>query len=117
MTDNCIWVDCDDPIDPLFFDVRTARKLWVCGECGDEIKPGYPYEHAHGLYDGVWEDYRTCARCVDVAEGFFQGRIFGGMVEYFLEAHGFDYRDGIPSDFTPCGVAPAVTTLGETTDE
>ncbi len=104
MTDNCVHVDDDgDPFDFVQEDLRHSRKPWKCCECGDDIPVGSLYQHVHGLYDGQWDDYRTCARCVNVAEDFFSGRIFGQMVEYFSETHGFDYRDGIPADFTPCG--------------
>lgn len=106
MADNCIWVDEGDGFDhDTGLAVRTARKPWECCECGDNIPVGAKYEDFWGVYDGQWENYRTCARCAQVAIDFFRGRIFGGMVEYFQEAHGFDYRDGIPADFTPCGEA------------
>ena len=105
MNNNCIYLDYDlgDAIDPIFTNVRTARKLWKCCECGDEIKVGDRYEDVSGVYDGQWDNYRTCTRCALVAADFFRGRTFGAMIEYFEEAHGFDYRDGIPADFTPCG--------------
>ena len=51
----------------------------------------------------MWGSYRTCAHCTNVAEDFFRGRVLAMMVENFKDAHGFDYRDGIPADFTPCG--------------
>jgi len=115
VSDNCIDVEYDDydEIRLLQLNLRTARKAWTCDECGDAIRPDDPYEHAHWLYDGQWEDHRTCARCLYVAEGFFRGRVFGMMVETFEEAHGFDYRDGIPADFTPCGASLATHGDGE----
>ena len=105
--DNCIHLEDFGDFDPcelLQLELRTARKKWRCGECGeDNIHPGDIYEHAKWKQDDDFVEHRTCARCLDVAEGFFRGRVFGGMVEYFEESHGFDYRDGIPADFTPCG--------------
>ncbi len=103
MPDNCIWVDEGESYDHGSVAVRTARKDYVCCECGDAIPAGSKYEDFWGVYDGQWDNHRTCARCAQVAIDFFRGRIFGQMVEYFSEDHGFDYRDGIPADFTPCG--------------
>lgn len=103
MSTNCIFADEGDPFDVVTNVVRTARKPWVCCECYAPIKPGDKYEHIRGLYDGIWSDFRTCTRCALVAADFFRGRPLEFMAEYFEEEHGFDYRDGIPADFTPCG--------------
>ncbi len=103
MADNCIYSDFDDGMYPFFETTRKARKEWWCCECTDPIHAGDIYEYAKGLYDGVWSEFRTCARCAQVAIDFFRGRTFGCMAEDFEVAHDFDYRDGIPADFAPCG--------------
>ncbi len=100
---NCIWSDWGEPFEVMTTYTRKARKPWVCCECGDAIALGQTYEHNTALYEGEWSDYRTCARCAMVAIDFFRGRTFCSMVEDFEDAHGFDYRKGIPADFTPCG--------------
>ncbi len=86
--------------------LRRARKAWECCECCETIQPGDLYEHMRGLYEDEWDTYRTCARCCNVRKDFFVGHVFACMVEDFQGAHGFDYRDGIPADFTPCGQNP-----------
>ena len=99
---NCIYTDADESYEIGEAKLRKARKEWVCCECDDPITPGDLYEHFKGRYDGMWDQFRTCARCVNVRTDFFRGWFFTMMVEDFKDAHGFDYRDGIPADFTPC---------------
>lgn len=103
---NCICVDYGD-FEPTVCHALTtprARKSYFCCECGDVIAKGDVYECSTGLTDGSWWTEKTCARCANVAADFFNcARIHGSMVEEFEYAHGFDYRDGIPADFTPCG--------------
>ena len=105
VADNCIYVDHGESCDVLTEKLRRARKEHTCCECGDAIKPGDLYEDSDGLWDGMWAKHRTCARCVNVRADYFVGWTYTMMVEDFYNAHGFDYRDGIPADFTPCGVA------------
>lgn len=102
MSDNCIYVDFDETYDVGEAKLRKARKVWKCCECGDDIESGDLYEDFRGCYDGAWDQYRTCARCVNVRTDYFHGWLYTGMVEAFIDAHGFDYRDGIPADFAPC---------------
>ena len=105
MAENCIYVDEGETYDVAEQKLRRARKSWVCDECRETIQPGDLYEHFKGLFEGIWDEYRTCARCCNVRRDFFRGHMFTGMVEDFEVAHGFDYRDGIPEDFTPCSEA------------
>lgn len=105
MPSNCVHVDALD-CQPTVYrqELRRARKKYECGECGDEILPGYLYEFFTGLYEGFWSTYRTCARCVNVRDDYFKGGwVFLCIAEDFYEAFGFDYREGIPADFAPCG--------------
>lgn len=108
MSDNCIYADDFDSTSTCQTEVlRTARIPHKCEECCELIKPGDRYEVISG-YDverEAWWRHKTCARCVNVRTDFFRGTVLTCMVEDFREAHGFDYRDGIPADFTPCGAA------------
>lgn len=100
--ENCIYIDDYDPATVHSTKTIRARKEHTCTECGETIKVGLLYEAVRGKWDGRWDYFKTCARCVLVRSDYFVGWLYGGMVENFLEAHGFDYRDGIPPDFTPC---------------
>jgi uncharacterized protein with PIN domain len=101
---NCINVGVyDGGPDVSRTEMRRAAKEHRCCECDEPIQKGDLHEYYTGLWDGVWNSYRTCARCTNVAEDFFRGRVFTMMVEDFKDAHDFDYRDGIPAGFTPCG--------------
>ena len=105
---NCIYLDTDE-FCALVYTARTprARKKHKCCECGDDIQPGDLYENFRGMFPehDSWSQYKTCARCVNVRTDFFKGWMFESMVDDFMEVHGFDYRDGIPADFTPCAEA------------
>lgn len=99
---SCIIVDGWDGPDVFREEVRRARKEYKCCECGEKILPGDVHGYATGCWEGDWLTYRTCARCQLVADDYFDGRAFGAMVEYFKEAHGMDYREGIPPHIVPC---------------
>ena len=105
MAGNCIWVDdCDDGPTVAKSAVRRAAKPHKCCECGDVIPKGSMYDFYSGLWEGVWSCYRTCARCSNLWTEYGNGgRVMGALVEYWQESFGFDYRDGIPKDFAPCG--------------
>lgn len=105
MPSNCVHVDAHDCQPDVYRqELRRARKAYRCGECGDEIQAADLYEAFTALYEGVWATYRTCARCVNVRDDYFKGGwIFERIAEDFFEAFGFDYRQGIPADFAPCG--------------
>jgi uncharacterized protein with PIN domain len=100
---NCINADYFEGPEFSAMTTRRAAKDHECCECGDAIQKGDLHEYYRGVWEGTWQSFRTCARCTNVATDFFHGRVFTMMVEDFNDAHGFDYRDGIPADFTPCG--------------
>jgi hypothetical protein len=104
MTSSCIWqYDEGETMEPCTTKLVKARKPHCCCECAVTINVGDLHEYVRGLYDGEWETYRTCARCLNVHADYFAGRrVLGCMVEDFEAEHGFDYRDGIPADFAPC---------------
>ena len=68
---------------------RKARKEHTCYECCNAIKKGEIYEKSSGFYDGQWDHYKTCCRCLDLHEAlsdfscYTQAhyRQFGSLVE------------------------------------
>jgi hypothetical protein len=56
---------CDDvPAQVYRRETRRSRKEHRCLECGATIPAGTPHEVATGLWDGEWDSFRTCERCV-----------------------------------------------------
>jgi len=60
---------CDDGDPPRVFDsrLRKARPLghpYECCECGYEILHGDWFEDVNGLWEGGWDEFRTCLKCV-----------------------------------------------------
>lgn len=100
----CVDVDYEARIYPYTQKIVRARKPWKCCECGENIAVGDLHEDYRGLCDGRWLSYRTCARCVALRDDVMEcGWLFGTLVEVLWDVFGFDYREGIPDDFTPCG--------------
>jgi hypothetical protein len=63
---NCF---CDyDP--PEFYSPRIviASKQHKCDECARAIQPGERYEYVVGKWDGRFDRFKTCARCLDLKE-------------------------------------------------
>ena len=81
---------------------RRAAKSHTCGECGETIQKGVLYLYETALFEGTVTTHKTCARCWQIRKDYFHSWTWGRMVECFYDAHGFDYRDGIPADFAPC---------------
>jgi hypothetical protein len=44
----------------------TARKEHRCCECGITIHQGDTYQRASGLWDGLWDTYKTCLPCAQL---------------------------------------------------
>lgn len=101
MSRTCIYAE-GEGFDFVETKLVRARKPHECCECRETINVGDLHEHLRGVYDGQWDSYRTCARCVNVAADYFHGRTLGCMVEDFLAEHDVDYRKGIPAHITPC---------------
>jgi hypothetical protein len=98
MLSCCCVSDYDPPTVYVYKTVR-ARKEYTCDECYEAISPGQQYERVRGMWDGVWETYRTCIPCVGIRGDFFScGFIHGDMRERFADCHGFDYVDGPDED-------------------
>lgn len=83
---------------------RTARKQHECCECDDTIEPGDQYEHAKGLWDGSWDEFRTCRICAAIRRDFCNGFIYGTLWESMRETHGLGpdvvYDDWDGHDYT-----------------
>ncbi len=41
----------------------TSRKEHICCECKEIIPAGVVYSLIKGLWDGEWDDYKTCGKC------------------------------------------------------
>lgn len=46
----------------------TAKRSHKCIECGNAISIGERYERITSLFDGEWDTYKTCCRCIAVRE-------------------------------------------------
>lgn len=98
MLSCCCVSDYDPPTVYVSRDVR-ARKEYTCDECHEPILPKQEYEHTRGMWDGVWETYRTCIPCTLIRRDFFScGFVHGEMRERFQDCHYFDYVDGPEED-------------------
>jgi hypothetical protein len=53
---------------PTFFSQSEsiARKQHVCNECHCAISAGSKYERTAGKWDGRFEQYKTCTKCVEL---------------------------------------------------
>lgn len=62
-------MDCYCDYDPPEFyaaKIRLAKKQHKCGECAGYIKLGERYEHVVGKWDGYFDTFKTCERCIDL---------------------------------------------------
>lgn len=46
--------------------IRRARKEHTCCACRISIKPGHLYQIDKALFDGYWETWKRCGRCVAI---------------------------------------------------
>ena len=53
---------------PAFYSVHIhkARKPHRCWECNGVIAAGEPYEYSRGQWDGDFQIFKTCERCLDL---------------------------------------------------
>jgi len=84
----------DDPADVYDEAWPVARKEHRCCECSSTIKPGEAYQRVTQLYDGMWEEYKTCELCADLRESldgvtcvYFEG-LSEAFTDYLIEAPG-----------------------------
>ena len=80
-------------------EIRTARQVHICGECGDPIQRGERYEHVRAMtVDRWWFTAKTCLICRKIRSDYCpNGFLYGGLGEAIWECLGFDYRD-VPDD-------------------
>lgn len=67
-----------------FYQVRRpkAAKEHVCGECRERISTGDRYEYVTGVWDGLFDSYKTCLSCVEIRMHFqCNGWLFGQLWE------------------------------------
>ena len=84
MTDACACIYIDDfaPADFIKQELRRARKLYKCSECGCAINTGETYEYTFGNWTGSTDTYRTCKDCLSIRDTFFcNGYIFTNLFE------------------------------------
>lgn len=62
--------DADDT--PEFYRRRdvVARTEHVCGECAEVISKEAPYCYESGVWEGVFLQFYTCERCVDLRDSY-----------------------------------------------
>lgn len=58
---------------------RKARKPHVCYECGSQIFPGERYTVSKGLWEGVFEEYKRCLICQQLASKYTGCYCFGDL--------------------------------------
>ena len=70
-------------------EIRKARKVHECCECGEDIERGQKYEYVAGCWDGNWSDYRTCLPCVAIRTHYCKfGWLFGELDSTLRECVG-----------------------------
>jgi len=63
-----------------------ARKPHKCHECKDWIQAGERYERVSTLYDGDFDEHKTCLGCVSIRNEFFKdGYFYEQIIEAFEE--------------------------------
>ena len=81
---------CDGPM-PAIYEAKIVKagKNWRCCECLDDIPHGDRHEHAKGLWEGRWSQFRTCLACVEARHLAYESCIAHGQLMDHLDA-----RDG-----------------------
>ncbi len=72
-------------------EIRVARKVHKCSECGEDILPGNSYSHFRGIFRGKWEIYNTCSLCKEdwkmvMDFDWTEGITYGGLIDVIEEA-------------------------------
>ena len=77
---SCIDADVSDCVEVLFEKIITARKGHQCLECCKTIKPGEKHYFEKTVYEGDFDEKRTCLDCYSVREhlvcSFYYGEIW-----------------------------------------
>lgn len=92
MSAACSWIsglDSSEWTQEISCEMRKARKVHKCGECGEPIQAGERYEDFFGADDGKPIRHKTCAACVEIrghfsgSEGWIWGCIWEDMENCF----------------------------------
>ena len=81
--DDADGLDCYEELE------RTARKDYVCCECGVTISAGDRYQYVEGVSEGQWWSWKTCLPCARIRRDFCAP--FEHLREVLLDLLGFDY--------------------------
>lgn len=60
-------------------EIQKARKAYFCCDCGDLIRPGQEYAHIAGCWDGVWDHFKVCLFCREIAKSLKEIHVFGQL--------------------------------------
>ena len=74
-------IEIDHDGGPTFYSGSdpVARKPHKCCECRRTIQPGERYERVSGLWDGDFEEFKTCYDCVSMRSALFCTYCFGSL--------------------------------------
>lgn len=87
-------VDIDDYADIYREEFPKARKTHKCCECRGEIKPGQKYQNSTMLFDGHWDQFKTCMPCYHIRRRYCpNGSYIEGLRERISDCLGFDYTE------------------------
>jgi hypothetical protein len=92
----CVLVDVYGLAEVYRSSMRKARKAHKCSECHQAIAIGERYEYVFGVWNGVWNTYKTCPDCLEVREEFFCSGYYHGRLWENLGEHIFDCGFTIP---------------------
>ncbi len=72
---------------------RTARKLWVCYECREQIHPKSRYVHTAQSDEGRVLVYRMCLRCAEIkralyCDGWYWGQLWEDITDQIFSNGG-----------------------------
>lgn len=86
---NCatVGVSVDEFSQVLSMANPTARKRHRCGECREWIEPGEKYERISTLFDGEFDEHKTCMGCVSIRKEFFKDGYYYEQVIQDFEEH------------------------------
>lgn len=75
MSDCEVSLDSYDGDSPEIWDVRIvrARKQHTCCECQRPIPVGTRYQRINGKWEGVFERFRSCLDCAEIADALGGG--------------------------------------------
>jgi len=103
----CLYID--DPVLVLSGGWPQARKPHRCYECGRTIDPGERYHRQSFVFEGDFDEVKTCAHCIATIDlgvaltgcprAWYYGGVFADDLDGFVaniiddEGHSLPYRD------------------------